>query len=170
MEPRSLAETLFGLQQAIDNCERSGNVEWLAKHREQIRALCKLLPSGSGIDNGTKLVEIDTDEEMIILSCEFHHMNEHGSYDGWTEHTIRVRPSFTGLHLNISGKNRNEIKDYLHEVYTQALSERVHFLDGRWVSIDLRHDAIARAAEASKLQVPSGISKAGNPDFPISKR
>ena len=147
MEPKTLAATMFDLQLAIDNCERSGNTEWLAKHRASLRALCKLLPSGSGIDNGTKLVAIQAKPERIELSCGFHHMNDQGSYDGWTEHTIRITPSFDGINITISGRDRNQIKDHLHEVFSCAMRERVHFLDGRWVSTDVQLDALARAAE-----------------------
>ena len=128
-DPKSLVETMFDLQLAIDNCERANNREWLAKHREKLFALCKMLPSGSGIDNGTKLVRVRTTPgaEMVELECSFHHMNQHGYYDGWTEHTIRVRPSFSGLNITISGTDRNEIKEYLHDVYSHSLRERVRW-------------------------------------------
>lgn len=150
MEPKSLAATMFDLQVAIDNCERTSNVEWSAKHRIALRNLCKLLPSGSGIDNGTTLVSISTKPERIKLSCSFHHMNDQGSYDGWTEHTVNVRPSFHGLDVSISGPNRNEIKDYLHEVYAHAMGERVHYLDGRWVSVDVQLASGAPRAEMER--------------------
>ena len=138
MNPKSLASTLFDLQQAIDNCERSNNREWLAKHRASLFALCKLLPSGSGIDNGTKLVRIRTQpgSELIELQCGFHHMNGYGSYDGWTEHMIRVCPSFSGLHISIGGRDRNQIKEVLHEIYHHALTQRVcwDLVKERWIS------------------------------------
>ncbi len=121
MEPKSLAETLFSLHLAIENCERSGTTEWLAKHRASVHALCKLLPSGSGIDRGTTLVMVSTKDERIVLACSFYHMNDGGMYDGWTEHKITVRPSFLGLDITITGPNRNEIKDHLHEVYSHAM-------------------------------------------------
>lgn len=140
MNTKSLAQTMFDLQVAIDNCERADNREWLARHRANLFALCKLLPSGSGIDNGTKLVRVRTQPgaELIELETSFHHMNEQGSYDGWTEHTVRVRPSFSGLNITISGRDRNEIKEYLHDVFHHNLNTPVHFLDGRWVSTDVQ--------------------------------
>lgn len=53
-------------------------------------------------------------------------MNDAGYYDGWTEHTITVTPAFIGgFELSISGRNRNDIKDYISEVFNQALSQRM---------------------------------------------
>lgn len=50
--------------------------------------------------------------------------NENGMYDGWTQHSIIVRPSFVhGLDITITGKDRNQIKEYLHDVYFSALTE-----------------------------------------------
>jgi hypothetical protein len=138
MNPKSLAETMFDLQLAIDNCERTDNHVWLAKHRASLFALCKLLPSGSGIDNGTKLVRVRTTpgDELIELQAGFHHMNDQGSYNGWTEHTIRIRPSFSGLNITISGPDRNEIKEYLHDVYFHVMRMRARFdlVTERWLS------------------------------------
>lgn len=140
MEPRSLAETMFDLQLAIDNCAAANpvNMEWMLKHKASLRELCEMLPSGSGIDNGTTLVEIRTarGRESIDLSCSFHHMNDLGVYDGWTEHKIRIRPSFHGLDVSVSGPNRNRIKDDLQETYDQTMRTRVRFdlVTNRWIS------------------------------------
>lgn len=110
------------LLQAIENCHKTGNDAWRLKHGARINWIVKnLLPSGSGIDNGTKLDDRSTTEKLIF-NTSFHHMNEHGSYDGWTDHEVIVRPSLTStIDLRITGRNRNEIKTYLHEVYNDAL-------------------------------------------------
>ena len=50
-------------------------------------------------------------------------MNENGFYTEWTEHRLRVKPGFTGPILTISGKNKDDIKDYLHDVFYVALTE-----------------------------------------------
>ncbi len=129
MQPKSIAETLYSLQLAIDNCERSNNREWLARHRESMSALCKLLPSGSGIDRGTRLIRVRSTAgaELIEFECSFHHMSEHGYYDGWTDHMIRVRPSFSGIDIMIGGRDRNGIKEVLREIYHHALTTRVRW-------------------------------------------
>jgi hypothetical protein len=51
-------------------------------------------------------------------------MNEQGSYDGWTEHTVIVTPSLAmGYRLRITGRDRNGIKEYMHDVFNAALNE-----------------------------------------------
>ena len=46
-------------------------------------------------------------------------------YDGWTEHTVTVTPSFSGFNMRISGRNRNDIKDHMHETFYSALHTEV---------------------------------------------
>lgn len=108
--------------QAIENCRQSGNSVWLDKHCDTLDQLEAMLPSGSGIDNGTHLDRDRSTPNKIVLTFGFHHMDENGYYDGWTDHTLTVRPSLAfGIDLKITGPNRNEIKDYLHETYHHAL-------------------------------------------------
>lgn len=82
-------------------------------------------PSGSGIDMGTALSEAST-QEHIILGTHFHHMDEHGGYDGWTDHRVHVKASllFT-LDTTVSGRDRNQIKDYLNEMYHRWMLSEV---------------------------------------------
>jgi hypothetical protein len=51
-------------------------------------------------------------------------MND-GFYSGWTDHTVIVRPSFRGINVRISGRDRNGIKEYLAETYDYALTQEV---------------------------------------------
>ena len=108
--------------QARANCAQSGNTEWLNRHSATIDAIAKELPSGSGIDNGTR-VDLDrSTADKIVLTTSFHHMNDGGYYDGWTDHTITVTPTFTGIALRISGRDRNQIKEYLYQTFDHALT------------------------------------------------
>jgi hypothetical protein len=118
-----LYERLAGLILAIENCKASGNAECLERHTENAESLVKrYLPSGSGFDCGTKLHIERSSGELLVFSTEFHHMDEQGGYDGWTSHTVRVRPSlFFGVRLTISGPNRNDIKELIHQEFESAL-------------------------------------------------
>ena len=122
-----LYRKLASLVQAHINCEISGNKEWFEKHEARIEELVKnYMPSGSGFDCGTKIDLDKSTPEKLVFYTDFHHMNEVGYYDGWTEHRITVRPSLAfGFTLTISGKNRNEIKDYIHQAFDCALNEEV---------------------------------------------
>jgi len=109
--------------QAIRNCEASSNYEWRGKHADSIAELMESAPSGSGFDAGTKLVEW-TEKKLIFRTC-FHHMHESGMYDGWTEHNVIVTPAFNGFDTRVTGRNRNDIKDYIGEVFHAWLSETI---------------------------------------------
>jgi len=63
------------------------------------------LPSGSGIDAGTKLEWDSSKPNCIRFSCGYHHMNDAGYYDGWTHHMIIVTPTFAGFDLRITGRD-----------------------------------------------------------------
>ena len=121
---KTVAMEIYSRLMAIENCKKSGNSEWLDKHTEKLIELEKRLPSGSGIDCGTK-IERDLKANQFKLTLSFHHMDENGFYDGWTDHAITVRPSFGGLDLTISGKNKNDIKEYLLDTYYYALTKEI---------------------------------------------
>lgn len=110
--------------------------EWETKHFDQLKTLCQNgLPHGSGIDSThpEELHGLSVDqstETRLVFHVSFHHMNDVGYYDGWTEHRIVVTPTFTGFDVRISGRNRNDIKDYLAECYHCALSEIVDPMTG----------------------------------------
>lgn len=90
----------------------------------RLDSLVDLLPSGSGIDSGSKI--LDNSKPLDIrIQADFHHMDEHGFYSGWTEHVIRVTPSFDGIDVRVSGRDRNQIKDYLADTYHYALTRPV---------------------------------------------
>jgi hypothetical protein len=111
----------------VQSCEASGNSEWSRKHRERIETLVqKHFPSGSGFDVGTGIDLDASSEEKLVLHTSFHHMNEGGMYDGWTDHIIRVYPSLAfGFRTTISGRDRNQIKEYMGECFCNALSAEV---------------------------------------------
>jgi len=52
-------------------------------------------------------------------------MNDGGMYDGWTEHTVSITPAFAGINVSVSGRNRNDIKDYLGDTFQCALTAEV---------------------------------------------
>lgn len=114
---------LAGTFNAFQNCVKSNNVEWKEKHEDSINAMLENLPSGSGIDSGTKFEWELSNPEKLVFSFGFHHMNDAGYYDGWTEHKAIITPSlYFGININITGKNRNMIKDYLTDLFNDTFT------------------------------------------------
>ncbi len=136
MKSETLATQLLSCTDALANSERSGNKDWASKWKLRLIGLQKLLPSGSGIDAGTKLVSVT--ETTIKLDCSFHHMNDAGMYDGWTQHRITVTATFGGYKVTVGGRNRNQIKDYLCDVYRDAMEANYVWSDiqGRWLDME----------------------------------
>lgn len=108
--------------EALKNCIESGNTAWTAKHMDTLSFIEKqYLPHGSGIDSGCTIDTSKSSANKIILETSFHHMDENGYYDGWTNHNIIITPAFTGIDIRITGQNKNDIKDYLADVFNNAL-------------------------------------------------
>jgi len=110
---------------AYHRCVKSGNTEWEAKWKALVQErIDDYFPHGSGFDNGTKIDLEASNDDKLVFTTAFHHMNDGGMYDGWTEHTVTVLPSL-GLefHLKISGRDRNGIKEHISEQFQMALSQ-----------------------------------------------
>jgi hypothetical protein len=125
---RTLAVVLARLVEARLNCLKSEKHEdWLDKHEERIETLVKdMMPNGSSVDHGTTIDHDRSTGERLVFTFDYHHMDEYGGYDGWTSHTLTVKASLAhGLTLKISGPDRNQIKEYLHDTYYCALTQLV---------------------------------------------
>jgi hypothetical protein len=80
-------------------------------------------PSGSGFNSGTIFNEADSKKNKLIFTTDFHHMDEHGCYDGWTSHHIIVTPDWHGYNIRVTGRNKNNIKEYISETFCSVLDE-----------------------------------------------
>ena len=101
--------------------------EWFERHTETIKSIVKEhFPSGSGFDCGTRFEFDKSNPEKLVFFTEFHHLNENGFYDGWTQHEVIVKPSLVfGFTIRVTGKDRNDIKDYIAECFDDALNTEV---------------------------------------------
>lgn len=126
MSTRKLYQIIASHLNAMENCRDTGDDEWLVKHTEMVRQLTDdYLPSGSGFDNGTRIdMEASKGGERLVFTTAYHHMNESGMYDGWTEHTVTIRPCLIhGMSMKVTGRDRNDIKDYIAECFSSALEQ-----------------------------------------------
>ena len=117
-----LYQEIAALINAIENCTRTSNHEWDTKHYDKIMSIVRNeMPDGSGFDNGTYIDMEKSTGEKLVFETSFHHMNENGYYNDWTEHSVIVTPSLQfGFNLKITGRDRNQIKDYIYEVFSHC--------------------------------------------------
>ena len=115
---RTIWDEIASACEARRDCEKSGNVEWFEKWSDCLLALQDRLPHGGGFDDGTTIDIDNSGFSKIKLYTAFHHMPDIGVYDGWTNHTVTIRPMFgIGPDIKVSGKDRAGIKDYIAEVF-----------------------------------------------------
>ena len=127
MEKKKVYQEIASLIIAIDNCNQAGNFEWMEKHESRIEEIAKnYLPSGSGFDSGSTVNIGDSTGNRIVIDSSYHHMNENGYYDGWTDMTIIVTPSLAfGFDIKIKApgipKKYRMDRDYFHECFSTSL-------------------------------------------------
>jgi len=109
---------------ALRECKKTGNDIWAEKHTERIRELVEIyFPSGSGFDSGCGFDFEKSRENKLVFYTSFHHMNNAGFYDGWSDHSVIVTPSLSlGFDVRVTGRNRNDIKVYIAELFAAALA------------------------------------------------
>lgn len=100
---------------------------WASAHENRIKDLCReFMPSGAGFDKGTALDLADSKPDRLVFRTAFHHMDDNGYYDGWTEHAVLVTPSLIfGFTLYVKGPDKRQIKDLIHDAMHQALDTLV---------------------------------------------
>ena len=117
-----MSDVIQKIAAAIDVINRTDRADLVANWRDVIKRIEReCLPYGSGFDSGS-IVSGDSNYRRIIIDTSFHHMNEHGYYDGWTNHRVIVTPEFSGFSIRVTGRDRNGIKDYIADVFNDALS------------------------------------------------
>jgi hypothetical protein len=126
MTRQPVCQQIASLLAAINNCRKHASHEQLSIHTQRLQNLVtEHMPRGSGFD-GTHLWTNDCTPDKLVFHTSFHHMDENGHYDGWTDHTVIVRPSLAfGFEIKITGKNRDNIRDHIAQTFDNALREEV---------------------------------------------
>lgn len=109
-------------------CEwwKTVNEDFMQICDDQLTKLEKLLPHGSGIDCGCKIDREKSGSKKVVITFDFHHMNNAGYYDGWSSYRLTVTPVLWGdFYIKITGQNKNYIKDYLYDLFDSVLSEQI---------------------------------------------
>lgn len=118
---------------AMRHCTRDSDAgnRWYDMHKDVLDFIAdNYLASGSGFDSGTT-IDVDASRpNKIVLHTSYHHMNECGYYDGWSEHSVVVTPSLINpIDVKITGRDCNGFKDYAFEVFFWALLEDIDTQD-----------------------------------------
>lgn len=131
-KPRKLYEILDTAITAKKNCQKANvaNFPWENKWSHLIEHLEKNhLPSGSGFDAGTQIAEDEcVGGAKLVLTFDFHHMDEHGYYDGWTTHKAVITPCFDGINLSVRGglpKKYRHSKEYFESTMYECLIKTI---------------------------------------------
>ncbi len=110
---------------SIETLMGKGNIELANRYEDTLKELVNMLPHGSGIDDE---YTYSVSKNKIVLSNAYHVMSENGYYVGWVHFNVVITPSLAfGYDLKITGnfgKNQH-LKDYLYDVYNEALSQEV---------------------------------------------
>lgn len=162
--PQTMAAAFESCKAALVNCNKSGNEEWRQRWHTRLNGLVDLIPSGSGIDRGPRAHgSVDVSPQEIRFEIGFHHMDDNGHYDGWTDHTVIIRPAFDGVRVSVSGRNRRDVKDSIHEAMEYAFTRHVAWDEPaqRWIveSDEDRYRAERRAYPTADEAARDAVSK-----------
>jgi len=154
----TVIEEIANCVQAMKTC----TPEWYDKHMDRIEQLTNnYLPHGSGLDGTVEVVLEESKPDKIVIFAEYHHMDRYGYYDGWTEHKIIVRPTFGSFDIRVTGRNRNDIKSYLGDLFAECLSEYIMFSS----MSDILTTYVNDDQYVVVFDTPNTINGVGNPVF-----
>lgn len=110
----------------VKNGSKGEEAQGYKRNVEEVERLCKaFMPSGSGFDIGTAFAFADSKPSRLIFNTSFHHMNEVGMYDGWTEHRVTVIAEHDGFDIVVGGINKRGIKDYIADEFQRSLNVKI---------------------------------------------
>ena len=123
---KTVVQAIASTLQALNNCRKTENTEWINKHEEALKKIAReYLPHGSGFDRGCQITPEISRSGRIVITTSFHHMNENGYYDGWTQHKVIVMPDYGGCKIRITGRDRNSWKEFAYDTFYYCLEVKV---------------------------------------------
>ena len=100
------------------------------KKWEEFKSLQKLLPNGNLIrrEGGSMILLKSTETKIVIDTAYWHYETSR-----WTEHQVVITPSFEGeINIRITGKNEDNIKEYLQDIFREALMQEYAVFKPGW--------------------------------------
>jgi hypothetical protein len=93
------------------------NEDFYDQADQELEELKKFLPYGSGFNSGSEICLEECQDEKIVILTWYHHMNERGYREEVTKHKVIITPSFRGMNIKVTGKNKNIIKVYIADLF-----------------------------------------------------
>lgn len=140
MITKTIAARLSELKQQINNCIDSGNMTYQYRAEMELNEIMKSAPNGEwygfskpgDMGNPQKpMGEFDVTrldhatDVLLIFNVSFHHMNINGLYTGWTHHRVLVGAAFNGFIMNVTGKDKAHVKEYIEKAFHEWLNREV---------------------------------------------
>ncbi len=123
----TIAARIASLHGQFTRCQATNNTEWKHRSAAEIDLLVRdYLPHGSGVDNGVLFDYDKSRSARLVFNFGYHFMDDNGFYDGWGDFQCVVTADIeSGYNVEIKGRNRRDIKDYLHEIFSYALGTEI---------------------------------------------
>jgi len=95
--------------------------KWVDKRKEEIEAIMKTAPHGSGIDGDVTLIEKDSSDIRIVIKAEYHTMNQNGYYSEWITAIITISATLTAPGFDIDVRFEEDIEQINNHYYNEAV-------------------------------------------------
>ena len=128
--------------------------DWVDKKDEEIEAIMKTAPHGSGIDGDVRLVEAECSESELVFRAEYHRMNQNGYYVEWLTANITVTPTLTSAGFNIDCDFAEDIE----QINTQYYNECADYIDKEYPGLN-EYDRDDKISECSDYIDEDGIAE-----------
>jgi hypothetical protein len=106
------------------------------KKAKELSLLQELLPNGNviglqrhNLSTVSCIISLKSTHKRIVIDTAYWHP----IIRQWTEHQVVITPSFEGeINIRITGKNEGDIKEYLWDIFREALMKEYAVFKKGW--------------------------------------
>ena len=95
--------------------------KWVDARDEEIEAIMKTAPHGSGIDGDVTLIENDSSDTEIVIKAQYHTMNQNGYYGEWITAIITITATLVTPGFDIDVQFEEDIEKINNQYYNEAV-------------------------------------------------
>jgi len=95
--------------------------KWVDVRDEEIEAIMKTAPHGSGIDGEVILIEKDSSDTKIVIKAQYHTMNQNGYYGEWITAIITITATLVTPGFDIDVQFEEDIEKINNQYYNEAV-------------------------------------------------